>query len=339
MTEISTRNVLMPPAILCALMIVGGLTTATIADIDFSQLFLPYFGASAAVTIVCVLLSLFWWTLKLAVLRADDPLRVVSAQLRERLPFLILPVVVFPLFLIAFTTSKTAIPFIVGYRWDAFWANADRLLFGDDAFRIAHRWFGTGSMLMWQWFYTVAWGLTLVFVKALVALNARRSRVAIFYTAMMATWLIGGFVFAYAMSAAGPAFAHLVDPQLSTRFLSLSSMLDHSLPADAPIRATQQYLSRSLDLHVAVNGGGVSAMPSMHLGAASIYVLAARGTRWLVPAVLFWAIIFVCSGYFGYHYWIDGIVAAVIAIVCWASAERYFAGSRRTYAPLVAQPA
>jgi membrane-associated phospholipid phosphatase len=78
-------------------------------------------------------------------------------------------------------------------------------------------------------------------------------------------------------------------------------------------------------VHIAVKGGGISAMPSMHLGAASIYVLAARRTPWIVPAVLFWAIIFVCSGYFGYHYWVDGIVAAMVASACWSAAKRFYA--------------
>jgi membrane-associated phospholipid phosphatase len=68
-------------------------------------------------------------------------------------------------------------------------------------------------------------------------------------------------------------------------------------------------------------------MPSMHLGVASIYVLAARKTPWLAPAILFWLIIFVASAYFGYHYWVDGIVAAAVAAMCWAAAERYRAAT------------
>jgi hypothetical protein len=81
-------------------------------------------------------------------------------------------------------------------------------------------------------------------------------------------------------------------------------------------------LPNALHSHVAVKSGGISAMPSMHLGTVSIYVLAARRTRWFVPAMLFWLIIFICSAYFGFHYWIDGIVAAALAAICWAGAER-----------------
>ena len=65
-------------------------------------------------------------------------------------------------------------------------------------------------------------------------------------------------------------------------------------------------------------------MASVHLGAASIYVLSARRTLWFIPSILFWIVIFVCSAYFGYHYWIDGIVAVLVAAACWIVAERIF---------------
>jgi hypothetical protein len=293
--------------------------------IDFTPLIVPYFSAAIAVTIVCVLATVFWWVLQLARVKAEHPIKIVLSKLKPRIPLLFLPVVVFPAFLIAFTTAKTAIPFTVGYRWDSFWAGADQLLFGDDAWRITHRWFGTRSLFVWQWFYTVAWGLVLIFVKALVVLNAGPRRVAVFYSAMLATWFFGGFLLAYAMSAAGPVFAPLVDPQLFSRFHPLVKILDHALSSDSPIRGTQSFLASALDSRVAVKGGGISAFPSMHIGAVTIYVLAARRTPFLVPALTFWALIFVGSAYFGYHYWIDGIAAAAVALLCWSLAERFFA--------------
>jgi membrane-associated phospholipid phosphatase len=100
-----------------------------------------------------------------------------------------------------------------------------------------------------------------------------------------------------------------------------------NLPADNSLRLTQKYLAASVTAHVAFKGGGISAMPSMHLGAASIYIFAAQRTKWLVPAVLFWLTIFVLSGYFGYHYWVDGLGATVIAWLCWCASEFLFAGS------------
>jgi membrane-associated phospholipid phosphatase len=91
----------------------------------------------------------------------------------------------------------------------------------------------------------------------------------------------------------------------------------------------EMLLPETLHSHVAVKGGGVSAMPSMHLASVSIYICAARRTRLLVPAVLLWITIFVSSGYFGYHYWVDGIVAAGVAAICWSASEALYAPNRR----------
>ena len=62
-------------------------------------------------------------------------------------------------------------------------------------------------------------------------------------------------------------------------------------------------------------------MPSMHLGACAVYVLAAWRTKWFAPSLAFWVLIFIASAHVGYHYWVDGIVAAIVAWACWEAAE------------------
>ena len=324
MKDYANRRVLIGPTLLCSLMLAGALLTCALAQVDFSQLFVPYLIASVAVTIICILISLFWWVLQLARQRAEAPVATVVGRMKERAPLLVLPALIFPLFLAAFTATKTAIPFLVGYHWDAFWADVDKAIFGADAWRIAHRIFGSRSMPVWEWFYTVGWGFALIFTSALVALNTERRRVAIFYTAMMATWIIGGGLFAYAFSAAGPVFVSLGDPALAGRFAELNVLLNQHLSTGGAVRQTQEYLSTAVQSHVAVKGGGVSAMPSMHLGAAMIYILASRRTAWLLLSVPFWVVIFLCSAYFGYHYWIDDLVGSAIAWVCWVAAVRFY---------------
>ena len=93
---------------------------------------------------------------------------------------------------------------------------------------------------------------------------------------------------------------------------------------NGPIGFSQHYLARAVHEHVAIKGAGISAMPSMHLATVSVHILAARRTKWLIPAVIFWLLIFVLSAYFGYHYWVDGIAGAIVAAGCWYAAERYY---------------
>jgi hypothetical protein len=305
-------------------MVVAGIMACFLAHIEFQDLFKPYFATSFAITFVSVLGSIFCWVARLATIDAADPLRIVASRLWRRLPILLLPAFVFPLFLVAYTMAKTAIPFLVGYGWDEFWANADQWLFGEDAWRIAHDLVGTQSIIALQWVYTVGWGLALFFIPAFVALNAPSRTVATFFTALMGTWLIGGFFMAYSMSAAGPIFTQITDPAFAARFATLHETLNQSLSVGGPIRSTQAYLASALDVRTAVKGGGISAFPSMHLGAASVYVLSAKKSWLLLPAIVFWLVIFICSAYFGYHYWIDGIVAAGVAYACWTVSDRYF---------------
>jgi hypothetical protein len=303
-------------------MMLCALVTGQLAGVSARPLFFPYVATSLAITLVSLLLTIFWWVVQLALLRADEPIRIVKQRLGERAFCFLLPALILPTFLASFTATKSAIPFLVGYTWDPFWTKADQLIFGDDAWRIAHHWLGSSGARPLEWVYVVMWGLGLLFVMALVALNAPAKFAGKVYTAMMATWLIGGAGMAYLLSAAGPVFAHLVSSDPAVQFADLRAALNSGLRPHGPIWTTQLYLPSALHSHVAVMGGGISAMPSMHLGTAAIYVVAARRTRWLIPAILFWGVIFVASGYFGYHYWIDGIVAAIVAAICWVIAGR-----------------
>jgi len=314
---------LLVPVALCVAMSLVSAVLVRAAAVDVRELFLPYFSAAAAISVLSVLGFVFIEIAKLAWLRADDPIPIVKDKLRDRWVLIILPAVMLPVFLIGFTASKTAIQFLVGYTWDSFWANADRLIFGDDVWHLTRRILGSSYSRVWEWLYTVGWGGAFFVVANAIALFAPKRLVGVYFTAMFATWLVGGCFMAYAFSAAGPVFAHLFDPGLTARFQPLRDTLAGSL-GEGPIGFTQRYLSDLVNVHVAVKGGGISAMPSMHLASTSIYVLAARGTKWIYPAVLFWIIIFVASGYFGYHYWVDGLVAAPLAAVCWLLAERCY---------------
>ena len=322
MTErTSVREVFFAPLLLCTLMAGCGVTTDRLADVSSSGLLLPYLETSLAITFVSILLTVFWWVLQLARTRADAPLEIVKERMRERAPYLLLPAVIFPLFFSSFTATKTAIPFLVGYTWDPFLTHADRLIFGDDAWRIAHHWLGNGAAATLEWFYCVVWGLGLFFVMALVPLNSSPRFTARFYTAMLGILLFGGFVLAYFFSSAGPVFAHLVNSDPSDQFADLRAGLSSTLEPYGPIGFTQKYLAAVLHSHEAVKGGGISAMPSMHLGVVAVYMFAAWRSRWFVPALVFWLIIFVGSAYFGYHYWIDGIVATFVALFAWICAK------------------
>lgn len=309
------------PTIVCTVMVAIAAVTVSIAHVDVSPL-LSYLEC-AIVTFLCVLCFIFIDVARLASVRADEPLRFIRDKLDDRWPLLVLPALVLPIFLMGYTAAKCSIPYLVGYTWDGFWADVDQFLFGNDVWRIARRLLGSSHESVWEWYYSFVWVNLFLFVANAVAYYGKRRFVGIYFTAMLGTWLVGGCVMAYAFSAAGPVFAASFDASLTERFRPLVNLMSMSA-GSGPIPTSQYYLQVAIQNHIAAKGGGISAMPSMHLGAASIYVLAARRTKWLVPAVLFWATIFVLSGYFGFHYWVDGIVAAGVAAGCWFAAEAVY---------------
>jgi membrane-associated phospholipid phosphatase len=314
---------LLPPLVICGGTAVFASSVAQMAGISAWPL-LSYFEM-AKVTLLCTLVLGAWTFARAAAVRSDEPVGKLAGRLLERAPLLLMPALLLPAFLVGYTTSKTAIPLVVGYTWDSFWANADRLILGNDAWRVSRAVFGSGSSWFWSYWYAVVWGTAFLLSTNGVALLARRSFVGVFFTAMMGAWLIGGCFMAYAFSAAGPVFAPIFDPSLTERFGPLQQVLKQTLGQGSIGLAQDYLLEAARQTHVAEKGGGISAMPSMHIATVTIYVLAARGTKWLLPAIVFWVSIFIGSAYFGFHYWVDGIAGAAIAALCWRGAQAVYA--------------
>lgn len=312
------------PALLTGIMVALAFAISLLTGVEGWRVFAPYLGTWAAVTLLSVLAWVFVEVVRLAPTRAERPLQTVAKRLGQPCSLALLPAIIFPLFLGGYTWAKSSIPFAVGYGWEEYWANADRLMFGDDAWRLLHAIFPPALASAWTFFYAVVWGFALVFSGTLVAAFASRRFTATFFTAMMLSWLLGGVVMAYGISAAGPVFAHLADPDLTGRFLPLRTELMRLLGEDDPIMKTQRYLAARMNMKVALKGGGISAMPSMHIATATILVLAALKTRWLSLALLFWVTTFFGSVYLGYHYAVDAPVAALVAAICWKMALRIY---------------
>lgn len=322
--DISVRRALAVPLLLLAAMMASAATIAAYTGVDGWRVFWPYISGWATATLLSVLLWALVATSQMAIRQEDSPIPKLAAGLRQRYHLLVIPALIFPLFLGAYTWAKVSIPFVVGYGWEGFWADLDRALLRDDGWRIAHAVMPAALAPAWTFFYAMIWGFSLVFSGALLTVFASRRMVATFYTAMMLSWFIGGFVLAYAISAAGPVFVHLVDPSLVDRFAPLRAELLAALGPDDVVLRTQRYLAAGIDVPIALKGSGISAMPSMHIATATIICLAARGTRWLPLALLFWALTFFGSVYLGYHYAVDAPVAAIVAVACWVVARRMF---------------
>ena len=324
LNDITIKQALAIPALLAIVTLVIAAAISSMTGVDGSRVFLPYLSAWAAVSVLAILSWIFVEVARLAPTGADRPLQRVIVRIAQPAQLIALPALIFPMFLGAYTWAKCSIPFAVGYGWERTCSDADRLIFGTDAWRLTHAVIPAAAGSAWTFFYAVVWGFALVFSGALVAVFASRRHVATFFTAMMMSWLIGGIGFAYAMSAGGPVFAHLVDPDLGARFSPLRQELVAMLGEKDMVLLSQKYLAAGMNVKIALKGGGISAMPSMHIATATILVMAASRSRWLPLAILFLLLTFVGSVHLGYHYAVDAPVAAVIAVLCWFAARRIY---------------
>jgi hypothetical protein len=319
--DISARRALIIPAILASVTLAVAASISLRTGVSGWRVFAPYLAAWASSTVLSVLIWVFVQVALLLPTRADAPLLKVLKRIREPTRLALLPAVIFPIFLGAYTWAKCSIPFAVGYSWEASWANVDHWLFGEDAWRWAHALVPASLASAVTFYYAVIWGFALMFSGTLISIFASRRFAAIYFTALILSWLIGGIIMAYSLSAAGPVFAHLADPAMADRFLPLRAELLRQLGPDNLVMRSQHYLATGMQMKIAMKGGGVSAMPSMHIATATTMVIAAFRTRWLWLALLFWGLTFLGSVYLGYHYAVDAPAAVAVAIPCWLAAR------------------
>ena len=315
-----------PPAVICAAMVLGSAITHELGGPSPLPLLGGYVAAALGCTIFCMLVYVFLRIVALWRIGADKPLSIVAGELAPKIPLLTLPVLISPIFLAAFTAAKSAIPMLVGFRYDHLLANLDAAVFLTDPWRITHRFIGPVGTEVIQFFYVAIWVSALALSQAAIPIFASRKRVGIFFTAMLLTWFMAGFLIAYALPAAGPVFVNLSDPSLVSRFSPLTADLGRLLPPGSPFLHGPVYLEEGIKSGTAYSGGGISAMPSMHIAVVTIYVLAARRTFWFAPACLFALIIFIGSIHSGYHYAMDAAVAVPVAVLCWNATTILYRG-------------
>ncbi|MEO7786657.1 MAG: phosphatase PAP2 family protein [Sphingomicrobium sp.] len=285
---------------------------------------IPYLSAAFSLLPIVMVLWAGVSLAQLIVAGNDKPIREMWTRLRYHGPMMILAAVIFPLFLAAYTICKSSIPVLVGFGWDQALSHADLELLDTDAWRLTHQWVGPQGTAFLQTIYAIVWGVALAFVGPLIAMIASRRFAGQYYLAMILTWTLGGIICATLFASAGPVFAQLSDPLVGQHFAGLQQTLARSLPPDNMIPESQHYLLIATRDRFVIKGGGISAMPSMHVAVASIYVLASRRTLFAGPAILFWALVLIASVHFGYHYFVDGIAGTLVAVTCWCLSRWWF---------------
>jgi hypothetical protein len=218
--------------------------------------------------------------------------------------------------------GKSMIPHVTTYWADPYLANLDAALFGQDPWRL----FRSDLLRPLYAEAYVSWFLITFGTMGFLAFSKRDHSALL--TSYLAILIIGGTVGQYLLPSAGPIFYERIGH--GARFAELVATNDptYGLFAD--------YLWKHYQAGGADLGTGISAMPSMHVTLAIWTVIAARAL-WrplVIPAAIYALVIWAASIASGWHYALDGVVGAVIAIgVTCALTRRHPAGMEIADAP------
>ena len=221
----------------------------------------------------------------------------------------------------AFSYFKAQIPTLMPFSWDPAFDRLDVVMHGGARpWELLQPVLGHPLISMLINAAYNAWFFAMIGVWLLLAftLHEKAPRQQ-FLLAFALTWIVGGTALAIMFSSAGPCyFGKIVtgtDPYRALLdYLVSANAGSHTIWAlDTQAMLWQGYLSNGEEL------AGISAMPSMHVATATLFIPLARRMAprltWL--AVLFLLTILVGSVHLAWHYAVDGYLGAAIALGAW----------------------
>lgn len=245
----------------------------------------------------------------------------------------LIPIVLLPFFSSAFTAFKVAIPQLAPFTWDPLLMQLDLTLHGG-----VQPWEALQPVLghpvltsAISYLYNLWQGLLLIVYWQMFRLKDRERRMQ-FLLAFVLAWIVLGSGGAYVFSSAGPCFyGNVVDG--SNPYGPMMTYLHdaHGQYQNWGIIA-QDYLWQIYQNGQAHLGGGISAMPSLHVAVALLVFLLMRpyGPRIAGLFGAYVVVIVVGSVHLGWHYAVDGYVGLAGGWLAWRVAGWL---TRRVVAP------
>lgn len=227
------------------------------------------------------------------------------------------PILLMPFFFSSFSVLKMLLPRYIPFWLDEPFAKIDKFLFfGYQPWELTHAIFTTSSATRSFDIYYTIWVLLLSVVIVGFAFFAPRVERARFFLAFSGAWVFLGFIGAWLGSSAGPCFAALLGIPSAPEFAGLMEKLaqaDRDTNGAMSALAWQKMLWEGYTSQIYQFGRGISAMPSLHNAIAVLYIFVGfrfgKLLGWVMVAYA--VIIFVGSIHLGWHYAVDGIVAAL----------------------------
>ncbi|MGH6948519.1 MAG: phosphatase PAP2 family protein [Kiloniellales bacterium] len=244
----------------------------------------------------------------------------------ERLFGLGLVLLILPVYLSGISSLKTLIPTVQPFVWDPAFVEVDRWLHGGhDPWRLLQPILGSPgatylvNVLYNIWFF-ICYGVIL-WQAASHSLSARRLQ---FFIAFILCWALLGTVAAMGLSSAGPVFFGRLFGQPDP----YAPLMDYLYQANDLFEVwalhAQGLVWESYRSGYQIPGGGISAMPSLHVAMAWLFALTAwqHNRKLGVAFVAYAAVIQTGSVHLAWHYAIDGYFSILATTLIWWVAGR-----------------
>jgi hypothetical protein len=293
-------------AILLTLLLHGAAMETLIVPLGVASAYAKLIGGSAVLFLPVVLFMMWWFRRRSSIEHVSSLVLVAVAAIWLQVGFLFF---------------KSALPQLVPFYADPFWANLDRaLLFGHDAWQLAHAVTPAALAAWFPFVYLTIWSvLAYAFPVVVAATDPDSKRVMRYAWLFFLSWVVVGNLAALAGSSVGPVY---YDELLGTdRFASMHLALASNGFSAGPIAMVQERLWE--------NSGGllsfISAFPSVHVAVACIAALYIRERfrPFRLIGDVFLTLILLISVYSGYHYLLDGIASIMIVMALNAALGRH----------------
>lgn len=259
--------------------------------------------------------------------RLAERLRGFGVFSARQVAYIVVPLVLLPPFASAFSSFKSAITDLSPFAFDLALHQLDLWIhFGTEPWRILHPLLGYPLVTaVINFMYNIWLPVFYVFLSVMIFRTTDLALRIRYLLSFILLWIIGGTLMATGLSSAGPCFFGEVTglPDSYAPLLEYLRAADREHPIWS-LRA-QQYLWDAYTADRLETGGGISAMPSMHVAIASLQALAGwRLSRRLGLILGGYALVILAgSVHLAWHYAVDGYVAILCALLIWALVGRF----------------